>query len=304
VAADQTAAQQLQSFIDAEEHIAMPAFASPARSQLVLEALRSVSDLQSLEQSAGQSQLDSLLMTTLTPDLIEFAQNYQSLVFLLGNPSSSSQASEGVKSRALLAAQQIALQPSDFPAGTSVGTRSFRVLGTPSPPSLCAPVSSQPWLADVLSDSFTIEGSTDPTYSDAASSNVVIMPSSRRALAGLRATGVSGYGSVCIRQAYNVNSVTGYPPNGECVSLSLVNSTITATTAAGFLPHSVVHRYVATLRCSGDGATHVIVTDIVSEAVGRVFIQGVFDGVGTPVSGGTEQTVMSAMDNRVATALG
>lgn len=214
----------------------------------------------------------------------------------------ASAAAHGSKSTgrsALQTALKIELKASDFARGTPLDPGTARTVLTHSQPARCTPVSSKPWLADVFSDAFGLDGpSSSPAY-HYVYSNVVIMPNAAIAKASLSATKARGYAAKCYEPANDVDALMSFDQSGKCAAaFVLASATITPLSGVRIGGNFVAYRYVTELHCPTTGINYRYYIDLVNKAIGKVFIQGIFSGTGSPVSGVEEVHLMSVMYSR------
>jgi hypothetical protein len=298
-AAEKTLGHAFRTFGEKLGAISMRSFAQSSVHQLALKDSAVQDALIGLEGSVTADQNTNALFqqTGLGFAVGEFNQEYGGLVTLLLAGSAS--APPSVQVHALQLAQTISFQQFDFPPGSTVTVDTERVYGAPSPPSLCTPVSSQPWWAGY--DSATFDPSGQGV--DSISSHVVIMPDASHATSALRAISVPGYAESCVKPAYDGNFSAGVTPTNGCVSISLANSSIGHLSIAGLPPHALAYRYQVSLRCSGDGNSSTGYADIVYEVVGQVFLQGDFISQADVITPAIEQHAMLAMSTRAQDAI-
>jgi hypothetical protein len=200
-------------------------------------------------------------------------------------------------SKAVATAKDIGLHVSDFGDGTPSDPTYPAVLSGPTDPSPCTPVSSKPWLADVNSRSYGLDGPLGGT-NDYAYSNVVVMRSHAAAESGLRVTSTPAYAKACTKEVDDFNVISGYSPTASCGSFSFVSSKITLMTRLEQGVQLAGSRGVITQRCSRDHSIVSNYTDTLETVIGPVLIEGNFVGLGQPIDLPVEFGAMGAMASR------
>lgn len=193
-------------------------------------------------------------------------------------------------------ASKIGLQPSDLGLRSTLqpGAPSG-ALSRPTAPSYCTPLSSKPWLADVVSPTYS-NYSTGPFVS----TDVVIMSNQALPQDALRSIDAKSYGPECFKthlDAVSQQSIASINQTSPC-NVHLVSSTISPLLPGQLGPDTSGWRYESTEICTSSGMKGVIFVDIVNKVVGQVFLQGTFRSIGVPTPVTVEQNVMAAMTAR------
>ena len=192
-------------------------------------------------------------------------------------------------------ATSISLQESDLRRSLSDQTQLGSVVSSHNQPGPCTPLSSEPWLADVVSPEYS--GSQTGLF---ASSDVVIMPlavDARRAVAAISAP---SYGPDCAKprdDAVLQQSDAAVSQQADC-DLELTGSTISALPEGVAGPGTSGWHYVADVVCTLTNTAGLSYTDVINEAVGPVVIQGTFRSLNSPVPASLEQDAIKAMAGR------
>jgi len=191
---------------------------------------------------------------------------------------------------ALRAAVVVGLQGSDLPADES-STDDAIYYTAPSAAGICTPVSSQPFLADVVSDDFVTESTDD--YSA-----IFVMPTISYARTAVRGIALPAYDTDCYVPAVEGTLLSLVKRSDGCVSPTVLGTVGTVLPGAGIATDPVIDRASVTLRC---GASKVVATsDLITQAVGPFVVQGSFASVGTVPSQAEEASVFAAMTARAA----
>lgn len=193
------------------------------------------------------------------------------------------------------AANAIGLQAGDLGSGFVEEGPAASPLTQPTAPSPCTPVSSQPWLAFVDSPEYT-SGPVGPVVY----STIVIMPTAADAQNALAAVSFSSYGAICYRPTFDLAMQQGITATNQETGCDeqFAQSTIAAIPAGSITGSASGWHYDATILCNETGTTGHFYIDIVSQVVGRVFVQATFRSEGTAVSFLLERSVMDAMVTR------
>jgi hypothetical protein len=108
-----------------------------------------------------------------------------------------------------------------------------------------------------------------------------------------------GYGEDCYLPAHDANTVIWATSQSDCKSITLLSSGISAV-SEGHTSSSTTatYSYTAKIECDSTGRKLTVYTEIMSEQVAEVVIQGNFYSVGKPYDEAQERSVMSDMAER------
>jgi len=193
-------------------------------------------------------------------------------------------------------AANIGVQPGDL-GSRFPSTSPSDPVTTHSVPGPCTPVSSSPWLAFQRSPDYWTSSSDLTVQAD-----VVIMPTSRDALASLSAINAGPYGASCFLPSEVSNEDQNLASAGTRCGLSLQNATIAHLGPETLGGDLTGYRITADIVCSLTGNSTPFTEDIISQVVGPVFFQGTFTSYGPPSSTALEAQVMGDMAQRAGHA--
>lgn len=209
-------------------------------------------------------------------------------------PTTTSVGLESASGPAVVQAAAIGLQPqdlgSDFTATIPGGETTQH-----SRPSHCTPLSSSPWLAFVQS----------PQYSTASTSlivftTVVVLPRAGQAQRALQAVSAPTYGQDCFQPAFDANyraSESAVNAATPC-DISVGSSSIAAVPAGSAGAGVSGWTYQTSFHCHAEDTTSAVYQVILSEVVGKVFIQANLRSLVDPPAPSFEAQVMAEMAAR------